>query len=60
MKFKIGVAFSLITASVLMGELYELGKIEVTSQKDINQNPSVDVVFAESLGSLENLFLKEM
>ncbi|MBN1839217.1 MAG: TonB-dependent receptor [Campylobacterales bacterium] len=54
MKFKIGVAFSLITASVLMGEPYELGKIEVTSQKDINQNPSVDVVFAETIKESES------
>lgn len=53
MKFKIGVALSLITASVLMGETYELGKIEVTSQKDISQNPSVEVVSAETIKESE-------
>ncbi|AOO66418.1 TonB-dependent receptor plug domain-containing protein [Sulfurospirillum halorespirans] len=53
MKFKIGVALSLITASVLMGETYELGKIEVTSEKDISQNPSVEVVSTETIKESE-------
>ena len=53
MKYNVGLALSLITASVLMGETFELGKIEVTSQKDISQNPSVEVVSAETIRETE-------
>jgi len=53
MKYNVGLALSLITASVLMGETYELGKVEVTSQKDISQNPSVEVVSSETIRETE-------
>lgn len=53
MKYNVGLALSLITASVLMGETYELGKVEVTSQKDISQNPSVEVVSSETIKETE-------
>lgn len=49
MKCKVGLALSLITASVLMGETFELGKIEVTSEKDISANPSVEIVSSETI-----------
>ena len=53
MKYNVGLALLLITASVLMGETYELGKVEVTSQKDISQNPSVEVVLSETIKETE-------
>lgn len=54
MKFKVGVALSLITASVLMGETFELGKIEVSESKDISANQTVESVDAQTMKDTES------
>ena len=53
MKFKIGVALSLITASVLMGETFELGKIEVSDTKEIGQSSTTTVLDSQTMQDLE-------
>jgi len=45
----LGVMLSLVASSVLLAETFELGKIEVTSEKDISANPSVEVVTSETI-----------
>lgn len=55
MKYKIclGVMLSLAASSMLQAQTFELGKIEVTSQKDISANPSVDIVSSETMKETE-------
>ncbi|MCD8545390.1 MAG: TonB-dependent receptor [Sulfurospirillum cavolei] len=45
----LGVMLSLVASSMLLAETFELGKIEVTSEKDISANPSVEVVTSETI-----------
>lgn len=45
----LGVMLSLVASSMLLAETFELGKIEVTSEKDISANPSVEVVTSETM-----------
>ena len=44
MKYKVGLALSLITTSVLMGETFELGKIEVSESKQLDFTSTTTVV----------------
>jgi iron complex outermembrane recepter protein len=53
MKFRIGAALSLITASVLMGETFELGKIEVSDAKEIGQSSTTTVLDSQTMQDLE-------
>lgn len=45
----LGAMLSLVASSMLLAETFELGKIEVTSEKDISANPSVEVVTSETI-----------
>lgn len=53
MKYKVSLALSLITASVLMGETFELGKIEVSDTKEIGQSSSTTVLDSQTMQDLE-------
>ena len=53
MKYKVGLALSLITASVLMGETFELGKIEVSDSKEIGQSSTTTVLDSQTMQDLE-------
>lgn len=48
-KVYLGTVVSLIASSILMANTFELGKVEVTTEKDISQNPSVEVVTTETI-----------
>lgn len=48
-QMSLGVMLSLVASSMLLAETFELGKIEVTSEKDISANPSVEVVTSETI-----------
>lgn len=56
MKYKacLGVMLSLVASSTLLAETFALGKIEVTSEKDISANPSVEVVSSEMMKETES------
>lgn len=56
MRRKVGVGFalSMITASLLMGETFELGKIEVTSEKDISANQTTQSIDAQTIKDTES------
>ncbi|ATB70655.1 TonB-dependent receptor [Sulfurospirillum diekertiae] len=54
MKYNVGLALSLITASVLMGETFELGKIEVSESKDISANQTTEFVDAQTIKDTES------
>ena len=54
MKYNVGLALSLITASVLMGETFELGKIEVSESKDISANKTTESVDAQMIKDTES------
>lgn len=49
----VSAMISFIASSVLMAETFELGKIEVTSDKDIRQNPSLNTVSADIIKETE-------
>jgi iron complex outermembrane receptor protein len=49
MKYNVGLALSLITASVLMGETFELGKIEVSDSKEIGQSSTTTVLDSQTM-----------
>ncbi|WP_333805056.1 TonB-dependent receptor plug domain-containing protein [Sulfurospirillum sp.] len=53
-KVSFGLALSLITASVLMGETFELGKIEVSESKDISANHTTQSVDAQTIKDTES------
>lgn len=55
MKYTIclGAMLSLAASSMLQAQTFELGKIEVTSQKDISANPSVEIVSSETIKETE-------
>lgn len=48
-KVSFGLALSLITASVLMGETFELGKIEVSDSKEIGQSSTTTVLDSQTM-----------
>lgn len=54
MNYKMGLALSLIAASVLMGETFELGKIEVSESKDISANQTTQTVDAQTIKDTES------
>jgi len=54
MKFNVGLALSLLSVSVLMGETFELGKIEVTSEKDISANQTTQSIDAQTMKERES------
>ena len=55
MNQKVGfsLALSLITVSVLMGETFELGKIEVIDSKEIGQSSTTTVLDSQTMQDLE-------
>lgn len=48
-KGSFGLVLSLITASVLMGETFELGKIEVSDSKEIGQSSTTTVIDSKTM-----------
>jgi len=52
MNYKV-LALSMITASVLMGETFELGKIEVSDSKEIGQSSTTTVLDSQTMQDLE-------
>ena len=52
-KIGFGLVLSLITASVLMGETFELGKIEVSDSKEIGQSSTTTVLDSQTMQDLE-------
>ncbi|WP_263833610.1 TonB-dependent receptor plug domain-containing protein [Sulfurospirillum oryzae] len=49
MKYKVGLALSLVMASVLMGETFELGKIEVSDAKEIGYSSTTTVLDSQTM-----------
>ncbi len=49
MRFTVGLALSVVTATALMAQTFELGKIEVTGQNEAGSNRSVEVIDAQTL-----------
>lgn len=59
MKFKISLALSLITASLLMGETFELGKIEVTDTKEAAKTSTTTVLDSQTMQEHESTTIVE-
>lgn len=53
MNYKVSLALSLITASILMGETFELGKIEVSDTKEIGHSSTTTVLDSQTMQDLE-------
>ena len=59
MKFKVSLALSLITASLLMAETFELGKIEVIDTKDATKTSTTTVLDSQTMQNNESTTIVE-